>query len=81
MTERFAPRRLNELCGTGLGSRMAVSTSNLLPGWRFVASLIIIDTAGLSYKSQVSNSVTTKTLTIIFAGQVQFYIICLTTKY
>ena len=29
----FQPERLYQLCGSGVGSRMAVSTTNLLEGW------------------------------------------------
>ena len=35
MAEKFLPKRLNQLRGSGLGSRMEVSPENLLEGWRF----------------------------------------------
>lgn len=55
MVERFAPKRLNELCGSGLGSRMAVSASNLPSGWRFERRsekyCVWFDDQGKRYKS------------------------------
>ena len=55
MAEGFAPRRLNELRGSGLGSRMAVSARNLPSGWRFERRsekyCVWFDDQGKRYKS------------------------------